>query len=230
MRTYAKAAALTIGLVLLAFGGVSPTAFAPPYAPCEVNSVSIEGPSEAPVGDEVTLRGAAELGQYCTTPTFRWQLLSAPAGTGPWSATGEEVSYTPEVSGEYRFLLTVTADSTVGGPSGSDTALHVLTVGEGGARPGQVQEFALILGPGSDGQLRTFPAKLTISTGAVRLFLTSLDQALTVVIRREGAQAGVATVLVEPGKLATIEVELSQGMYNMIDQSSNTQLGQIEAR
>ncbi len=175
----------------------------------------------------MTFKARAQL-ENCGEPEYRWSLASAPEGALPWSAEGQQVSYTPGVAGEYRLKLEVTAEGASG--TGKGSAEHKLTVTARGSQPSEVQEFAFILGLDSDGQLRTFPAKLTISTGAARLFLTSLDRAVTVVIRREGAQAGVATVLVEPGKLATIEVELSQGMYNMIDQSSNTQLGQIEAR
>jgi hypothetical protein len=121
------------------------------------------------------------------------------------------------VAGEHILRVDVTADSTQG------AAEHQLTVI---AR--EVQEFALIFGPGSE--LLAFPRTLRVSAGSLRLFLASLDRAVTLVIRREGAQAGVATVLVEPGKLATVEVELAQGVYNLFDQATGSQLGQIEVR
>ncbi len=232
MRAHTKAIVLMIGVALLAFVGMSSIVFAPPPGPpppsCEVTLVSIQGPSEVTAGNKVTLRGKAELGQFCSIPTFRWQLLSAPTEANPWRATGEQVSYTPEVSGEYRFLLTVTADSTEGGASGNNSALHTLKVKEAGSQPSEIQEFALILGPGSE--LQTFPAMLRVSAGSLRLFLTSLDQAVTAVIRREGAQAGVSTALVEPGKLTTLEVKLAPGVYELIVQGTDAILGRIEAR
>jgi hypothetical protein len=98
----------------------------------------------------------------------------------------------------------------------------------GEEQPAQIQEHALILGPGSE--FRAFPGVLRVSAGNLRLFLTSLDRALTVVLRREGAQAGAATVLVEPGKLATLEVELAQGLYELLLQGTDTVLGRIEAQ
>lgn len=232
MRTHGKVAALTVGLALLAFTGVSPTVFTQygpppgPPPPCHISSVSIQGPSQGTVGDTLTFKARARV-EDCGEPEYRWSLASAPAGAPPWSAQGQEVSYTPSVAGEYVLKLEVTAEGSTGPPV-NDSAQHKLMVSAPPQLSG-IQEYALILGPGSSG-LRTFPGQLTVAVGSLRLFLTSLDRVITVMIRREGAQAGVATVLVEPGKLATIEVELAQGVYSILDQSTNSQLGQIEAR
>lgn len=229
MHRYGRAAALAIGLALLAFVGMSPTGFTQ-YGSCEIFTLEIKGDSEGSVGQRLTFQAfttTVGTGQLCNMLSieYSWSLKSAPQGAGPWSATGEVVTYTPRVAGEH--ILKVVARLTA--PSGymvdTKDAEHKPMV-----REPQPQEFALILGPGSSGQLQTFPAKLTISAGAARLFLTSLDRDVTVVIRREGAQAGVATVLVELGKLTTVEVELAQGVYGVLDQATNSQLGQIEAR
>lgn len=229
MRTHGKVVALAVGLALL-LEGVNPTAYTQygPGPPCSIISVTIAGPVQGNVGASLKFTGEAKT-EGCSPSGYKWTLKAAPQGAAAWSATGQDVSFTPNVAGDYVLQLEVSAQGT-NGPPITGTAEHKLTVKAQGSQPSGVQEFALILAPGSDGQLRTFPAKLTISAGAVRLFLTSLERGVTLVIRREGVQAGAATVLVEPGKLVTVEVELAQGMYNMIDQSSNTQLGQIEAR
>jgi hypothetical protein len=172
----------------------------------------------------LTFQGEAETEQCSGDPEYIWSLRSAPEGAQSWSATGQQASFTPNVVGDYTLKLDVTADAT-----GQGSAEHKLTVVAGESQPGGVQEFALILGQ-SDNRLRAFPDKLAVSAGALRLFLTSLDQTVTVVIRREGAQAGAATVLVEPGKLATVEVELAQGVYELVPQGADTVLGRIEAR
>jgi len=133
------------------------------------------------------------------------------------------VTYTPQVAGNYVFQLKVTAGK------GRDTVEHILRATERGSQPepSEVQEFALIL---SSDEQQAFPAMLKVAAGNLRIFLTSLDRAVTVVIRREGAQAGAATVLVEPGKLATVEVELAQGVYKLVPQGADAVLGRIEAR
>jgi hypothetical protein len=182
------------------------------------------------VGDEVELTAEVESypsGCWYGRSNYIWQLISAPVGTDPWTANRQQVSYTPEVAGQYVFKLRVTGITTKGA-EGQAIASHTLKVEERESQPGEVQEFALILGPGSG--LRAFPETLRVSAGSLRLFLTSLDRAVTVVIRREGAQAGVATVLVEPGELTTVEAELAQGTYGLFDQATNSHLGQIEAR
>jgi len=152
---------------------------------------------------------------------------SSPAEIGPWVATSQRVFYTPEAAGQYVFQLVV---AEKGVPQYSKIAMHTLNVEERESQPqpSEIQEFALILGP--DGELQSFPRTLKVSSGSLRLFLTSLDQAVTVVIRREGAEAGISTVRVEPGKLATVEVELAQGTYDLLIQGTGTVVGQIEAR
>jgi len=230
MRTYAKAKAvmLTMGLALLALGSMSPSAFAPPPGPpgpppplCEVISVSIHGPSKGTVGESSTFQGEAET-QHCSDePRYSWALRSSPEGAEPWVATGREVSYTPRIAGEYILKLKVTVDGT-----GKGSARHRFIAVA--SQPGEIQEFALILGPGSE--LRTFPAALRVSAGSLRLFLTSLDHAVTIVIRREGAQAGISTALVEPVKLTILEIELAQGVYEIVPQGEDVVLGRIEAR
>ena len=231
MRIYGKAAALTVGLVLLVLGGMSPSAFAPPPGPpgppapqpqCEVTSVSIRGPSDGTVGESLTFQGEAETEHCSDDPEYTWSLRSAPEGAQSWSTTGQQVSYTPRVAGDYTLKLDVAADET-----GQGSAEHALTVAAGGSQPGEVQEFALIL---SSDEQQAFPAMLKVAAGNLRIFLTSLDRALTVVLRREGARAGVATVLVEPGKLTVIELELSSGVYELVPQGADAVLGRIEAR
>jgi hypothetical protein len=183
--------------------------------------VSIHGPSKGTVGESSTFQGKAET-QHCSDePRYSWSLRSSPEGAEPWAATGQEVSYTPRIAGEYLLKLNVTADGT-----GRGSAKHRFIVVA--SQPSEIQEFALILGPGSE--LRTFPATLRVSAGSLRLFLTSLERVVTVVIRREGAQAGVSTALVEPGKLTALEVELASGIYELVSQGPGTVLGRIEAR
>lgn len=229
MRRCARAAFLTIGLTLLVFAGMSPPAFAPPPHPpspppgtperqCEVTSVSIQGPSEGTVGESLSFQGKVQTKDCPGKPQYNWSLQAAPPGAEPWSTTGQEVSFVPRVVGEYLIKLEVTADST-----GEGSAEHLITV-----RPSEVQEYALILGPGSE--LRAFPGRLLAFEGNLRLFFTSLERSLKVIIRREGAQAGIAAVLVEPGKLATVEIELVQGIYQLLVQGADTVLGQIEVR
>jgi hypothetical protein len=176
------------------------------------------------VDNTLTFQGEAETEQCSGDPEYNWSLRSAPEGARSWSATGRQASFIPNIAGDYILKLDVTADAT-----GQGSAEHKLTVTAGQSRPGEVQEFAFILGK-SDSQLRAFPSKLVVSAGTLRFFLTSLDQIVTVVIRREGAQAGVATVLVEPGKLAIIEAELSPGIYELVPQGEDVVLGRIEAR
>jgi len=148
-------------------------------------------------------------------------LSAAPEGAKPWSASGQQVSFTPKMAGEYTLKLEVTTDST-----GQGSAEHRLMVA-GGSQPTEIQEHALIL---SRDEQRAFPGRLAVQAGNLGLYLTSLDRALTVVLRREGAQAGAATVVVEPGKLAAVEVELAQGLYELLLQGTDTVLGEIEAR
>jgi len=228
MRTYGKAT-LAIGLALLVLLGLVPPAFGPPPGPpppgpgpeqkplCQITSVGVQGPSEGTVGESLAFQGEAQIENCSGEPQYSWTLAVAPEGAEPWSATGREVPFTPGMAGEYVLRLEVTADSTEG------SAEHRLTVAAG-----EVQEFALILGPGSG--LRAFPETLGISAGSLRLFLTLLDRAVTVVIRREGAQMGITTVLAEPGKLTTVEVELDKGVYGLFDRATGSRLGQIEAR
>jgi len=229
MRIYVKAATLTIGLALLLAVGVNQPAFAPPPS-CAIESASIEAPAEASVGDEVELRAEVKSypsGCWYGRSTYNWVLISAPAGTDPWTVASLVVTYIPEIAGQYVFKLRVTGKATMGA-EGQATAVHTLSAKAEGSQSGEIQEFALIFGLGSE--LQAFPETLRVSAGSLRLFLTSLDRAVTVVIRREGAQAGVATVLVESGKLAIVEVELVQGVYGLFDQATGSQLGQIEVR
>jgi plastocyanin len=137
-------------------------------------------------------------------------------------------SGTFEVTAEIIYGTTVSAKMTV-------TVMESSSPPPSQPPPGQpqpptgVQEYVFILAL-SNGTLHAFPGTLNIAAGSLRLFLTSLDRTVTLVLRKEGAEAGVATVLVESGKVATVEAQLSQGNYGLFDQSSNAQLGQIVAQ
>lgn len=233
MRASIRGIALAVGLIVLTFVWMSPRVFAPSHNPppppaCEVIA-NIQGPSQGTVGEELKFAGSAET-QNCSPSRYSWTLSSAPQGVGAWSATGQEVSYTSQVAGEYAVKLEVTATGMATGVGSTEQKFTIVArSSQSLPQPSSVQELAIIIGP-SNNQLRTYPEKLTISTGHLRLFLTSLERSVTIVIRLEGAQAGVATVLVEPGKLATVEVQLAQGIYHVLDQGTNTSLGQIEAR
>jgi hypothetical protein len=199
--------------------------------------VNIDGPTQGTVGDNLVFKGVAKTSGDCSTLQFNWTLRTAPPGADPWSATGEQVTFTPKVAGDHTLRLDLVASSQSSLAS-AEQKLSVVAKGAQQPPPSQppqpqpgtgVQEFAIILGT-SNNAFHTFPATLNVPAGSLRIFLTSLDRTVTVVLRKDGAQAGVATVLVEQGKLATAEVSLSQGSYGLLDQASNNQLGQIQAK
>ena len=145
MRTYGrKVAALMVGLTLLVFLSPPPMgtflgfelpAFAPFHNPpsCEITSVTIQGPAQGAVEESLAYKGAAEMQACSGTPKYNWTLGSAPPGAEPWSATGQQVSFTPKVAGDYKLKLEVTAGS--GAMQATASAEHKLAAMASSSQP-----------------------------------------------------------------------------------------------
>lgn len=226
LRTFGVAFLISVLLLIAA----EELAIAPADV-CGRVTLTIQAPVIAQAGNQVTLlaKASCEVSSHNSHLQINWLMTSPPIGSNAQLSplSGEQTSFLADVVGGY--IIAVTAEDTVDSPGSATTQLVIVTA-IASQFPATVQELALIFGLDGNGQLQTFPGKLTTAAGNLKLFLTTLDRAVTIVIRRQGAQVGAATALVQPSQLAILEVQLAHGMYSLVDQSTNSQLGQIEVR
>ncbi|GEM_PF-3842791 len=115
--------------------------------------------------------------------------------------------------------LAVTAE---GRAQARDFAEHPLIVR---SRAAPAFEVALIVSPA---EAQAFPTVLLVPPGALRLYLTSLNETATLTLQRSGEREPLATTQVAPGELTALEIELGQGSYEISLAGANAVLGRLE--
>ncbi len=79
-------------------------------------------------------------------------------------------------------------------------------------------------------RLQTFPDTLVVSSGSLRLFLTTLEGSRRLELRQAKSGELSLRLEVDAGTLTVVEAVLEPGVYTWVDRSTQAELGVLRVR